>query len=265
MSGGARQKENKLVGPRVCFLCHAEIPAGTPLAWPDKATATDAVWDKERCEFRHGTDEGCGRATNFRTAAEVMAEKPVAQTTLPEASPSAPPAPPAVPVTVPALQAEQVAILRAAGRFPQDASQQEIQFGLMLAAKYDLDVWSGQVKFIRFRAGEKLTPYLGIEAFRALAERSGVYDGREIAVERDKDGHPIRATCTVYRTDRTRPLVEEVEFSEACRYSAAGKPTYAWETMPVTMLRKAAEERALRAAFPLQLSGLYGDAEVPEQ
>ncbi len=261
MSGGARQKENRLVGPRVCFLCHAEIPAGTPLAWPDKATATDAVWDKERCEFRHGTDEGCGRATNFRTAAEMAAEKekPVAQTTLPEASPSAPPAVPSP------LRAEQIAILRAAGRFPADATPQEIQFGLVLAERYNLDVWSGQVKYIRFRAGEKLTPYLGIEAFRALAERSGVYDGREITVERDKDGHPIRATCTVYRTDRTRPLVEEVEFSEACRYSAAGKPTYAWETMPVTMLRKAAEERALRAAFPLQLSGLYGDAEVPEQ
>ncbi|EQD47626.1 phage recombination protein Bet [mine drainage metagenome] len=267
---------------RICYLCHADIPAGTPLAWPDKAKATDAVWNRELREYRHGTDEGCGLASSGFTAASDLGATvqrnldatPQATTTerTEPVSVSAPtPAPLATVEAQPpqakvvTLNDEQITVLRAAGRFPADAKPLEIQFGLALASRYNLDVWSGQVKFIRFRSGESLTPYLGIEAFRALAERSGVYDGREITVVRDDSGKPVSATCSVYRRDRSRPIVEEVDFKEACRYTSKGTPTYAWETMPVTMLRKAAEERALRAAFPMQLSGLYGDAEVPSE
>jgi len=162
----------------------------------------------------------------------------------------------------------QVAILRSAGRFPSDATTREIAFGLEVAQRIGLDPWLGQVKFLRFEPADKIHAFVGIDGMRTLAERSGKYDGREIEVELVKgpDGteNPVRALCRVYRKDWSRPLVEEVRFTEAVRRRRDGQPTRPWTDMPITMLRKAAEERALRAAFPLQLSGVYGGEEAPD-
>ena len=162
---------------------------------------------------------------------------------------------------------DQVAILRSAGRFPSDATAEEIAFGLEVARLIGLDPWLGQVKFLRFDPADKIHPFVGIDGMRAVAERSGKYDGREIEVEMAKgpDGSekPLRAICRVHRKDWSRPLVEEVRFDEAVRKRRDGLPTRPWVEMPVTMLRKTAEERALRAAFPVQLSGVYGEEEAP--
>jgi phage recombination protein Bet len=161
----------------------------------------------------------------------------------------------------------QVAILCSAGRFPSDATAGEIAFGLEVSQRIGLDPWLGQVKFLRFEPTDKIHAFVGIDGMRALAERSGKYDGREIEVELVKgpDGteSPVRAVCRVYRKDWSRPLVEEVRFTEAVRRRREGQPTRPWTDMPITMLRKAAEERALRAAFPVQLSGVYGEEEAP--
>ena len=162
---------------------------------------------------------------------------------------------------------DKVAILRSAGRFPSDATAEEIAFGLEVARLIGLDPWLGQVKFLRFDPADKIHPFVGIDGMRAVAERSGKYDGREIEVEMAKgpDGSekPLRAVCRVFRKDWSRPLVEEVRFDEAVRKRRDGQPTRPWVEMPVTMLRKTAEERALRAAFPVQLSGVYGEEEAP--
>jgi phage recombination protein Bet len=162
---------------------------------------------------------------------------------------------------------DRIAILRSAGRFPSDATAREVAFGLEVAQRIGLDPWLGQVKFLRFEPADKIHAFVGIDGMRALAERSGKYDGREIEVELAKgpDGteNPVRALCRVYRKDWSRPLVEEVRFVEAVRRRRDGQPTRAWTEMPITMLRKAAEERALRAAFPVQLSGVYGEEEGP--
>jgi phage recombination protein Bet len=161
----------------------------------------------------------------------------------------------------------QVAILRSAGRFPSDASSREIAFGLEVAQRIGLDPWLGQVKFLRFEPADKIHAFVGIDGMRTLAERSGKYDGREIEVEMVKgpDGseNPVRAVCRVYRKDWSHPLVEEVRFVEAVRRHQDSRPTRPWAEMPITMLRKAVEERPLRAAFPVQLSGVYGEEEAP--
>jgi len=162
---------------------------------------------------------------------------------------------------------DKVAILRSAGRFPSDATAEEIAFGLEVARLIGLDPWLGQVKFLRFDPADKIHPFVGIDGMRAVAERSGKYDGREIEVEmaRGPDGSekPLKAVCRVHRKDWSRPLVEEVRFDEAVRKRRDGQPTRPWVEMPITMLRKTAEERALRAAFPVQLSGVYGEEEAP--
>ncbi|MGI0130974.1 MAG: RecT family recombinase, partial [Thermoplasmata archaeon] len=150
-----------------------------------------------------------------------------------------------------------------------DASREEIAFGMEGARRLGLDVWLGQVKFLRFDPSYRIVPFVGIDGMRAIAQRSGQYDGREIEVEfvPDADGkvRPLRAVCRVHRKDWSRPLVEVVAFDEAVRRRKDGQPTRPWMEMPIAMLRKTAEERALRAAFPLQLPGVYGEEETPTE
>lgn len=161
----------------------------------------------------------------------------------------------------------QVSILRSAGRFPSDSTRDEIAFGLEVARRIGLDVWLGQIKFLRFDASDRIHPFVGIDGMRSIAQRSGEYDGREIDVEfaRGPDGaeRPVKAVCRVHRKDWSRPLEEEVRFDEAIRRRRDGQTTKSWIEMPITMLRKVAEARALRAAFPLLLSGVYSEEESP--
>ena len=70
---------------------------------------------------------------------------------------------------------DQVAILRSAGRFPSDATAEEIAFGLEVARLIGLDPWLGQVMFLRFDPADKIHPFVGIDGMRAVAERSGQY------------------------------------------------------------------------------------------
>lgn len=272
-----------------CPECGETIPLGTPLE--------GLRWLPEQREYAHRRHETEAQRPTMEAANENRqgeAQAPVAAPTHPPAPVPQPasalavevkPAETKPPETKPAearpaevtqttLTPEQVRILQAAGRFPSDASRDEVAFGLALAERYGLDPWTGAIKYIRFRRGEPLTPYLGVDAMRIMAERSKVYDGCEIEVElmpkaEGSDPYepqfPIKAVCRVYRKDWSRPRVEEVWFSEAVQYAADGRPTHPWRRMPVTMLRKAAEERALRAAFPEILTGLYGDAEVPAE
>ena len=111
-------------------------------------------------------------------------------------------APTITPAPVGSPREDQVAILRSAGRFPSDATAEEIAFGLEVAQLIGLDPWLGQVKFLRFEPADKIHPFVGIDGMRAVAERSGKYDGREIEVEMVKgpDGseNPLRAVCRVY-------------------------------------------------------------------
>ena len=73
------------------------------------------------------------------------------------------------------LTAKQVAVLRSAGPFPSDSTLDEIAFGLEVARRIGLDVWLGQVKFLRFDPTDKLRPFVGIDGMRTVAERSGQY------------------------------------------------------------------------------------------
>jgi hypothetical protein len=88
-----------------------------------------------------------------------------------------------------------------------------------------------------------------------------------VETARDPDGNerPVRAICRVHRKDWSRPLVEEVRFDEAVRRRRDGQLTRSWREMPITMLRKAAEARALRAAFPMRLAGVYSEEESPRE
>lgn len=117
-------------------------------------------------------------------------------------------------------------------------------------SRYDRDkgrmVWSCQVS---------------IDGMRALAERSGMYDGQDEPVFVEREGLIEQVKVKVYRKDWSRPAVGVAYWDEYVQKTKDGRPTAFWSRMPHTMLAKCAEALALRKAFPEDTSGLY----VPEE
>ena len=113
-----------------------------------------------------------------------------------------------------------------------------------------------------FKSSNESAPAMGlrIDGMRALAMRTGDYLSREVSeiVEKDRDGKEvvIGARCTIVRKGMEKPVVEEAYFEEYRRKGIG------WDQFPGTMIRKVAESKALRAAFPDALSGVYEPAEM---
>jgi len=103
---------------------------------------------------------------------------------------------------------------------------------------------------------------LRIDGMRALAMRTGKYLTRVIEDVLDpKDpSKVIGARATITREGMTSPVVEEAYFSEYDRPNGG----QGWKQFPITMIRKVAESKALRAAFPDALAGVYEPSEIQE-
>ena len=106
---------------------------------------------------------------------------------------------------------------------------------------------------------------LRIDGMRSLAMQTGEYIRREVETilgEPDQEGKRelIGARAKVWRSGMEGPVVEEAYVAE---YGHRGP---GWDRFPETMIRKVAESKALRAAFPDALAGVYEPAEIrPDQ
>ena len=109
------------------------------------------------------------------------------------------------------------------------------------------DVWSTQVS---------------IDGLRAIAERTGKYDGQgEPEYIYNDAGKLVCTKVRVYRRDWTRPAVGVAFFDEYKQTTRDGGLNQFWGGKPHVMLAKCAEALAMRKAFPEDTSGLY----VPEE
>lgn len=137
------------------------------------------------------------------------------------------------------------------------ATDNELRLFLYRCKNMGLDpLKPGQVHFIKYGSNPG-SIVVGIDGFRAKAERSGKLKGIKRGVIRD-GGKCIGAWCEVYRSDWDHPAREEVSLAE---YNT-GKAM--WAKMPETMLKKVAEAAALRMAFPDDLGGIYSDDEMDQ-
>lgn len=101
---------------------------------------------------------------------------------------------------------------------------------------------------------------IGIDGFRAVADRSGKLCGIKRDVIYDENGRLKAAWAEVYRKDWEHPAREVVSFREYCQ-TKDGRPTGQWAIMPEVMLKKCAEAGAHRMAFASELAGIY----IPEE
>jgi phage recombination protein Bet len=94
----------------------------------------------------------------------------------------------------------------------------------------------------------------GRDGYLAVANRNPQFDGMETRVERDDKKIPIKAICTVWRKDRSHPIICEAYYSE---YK---KSSNVWSQYPSAMISKVAEVLALKRSFGI--NGVVTEEEI---
>lgn len=134
------------------------------------------------------------------------------------------------------------------------ASDSDLALFLEICRSRSLDPFTRQVHW---------TPkgiICGIDGFRAIADRTNRYAPGPTRYELDEKGGLVAAFVTI------RKLVAGAWFDleESAYLSEYRGTTPIWREKPRVMLAKCAEARALRRAFPADLSGLYAPEEMDD-
>jgi phage recombination protein Bet len=170
----------------------------------------------------------------------------------------------------------QIAMIRhnmavSMGRKPEEVPMYDLALFCHSSKALGLDPLLRQAYWI-VREG-KGALQVGIDGFRAIADRSGVYAGSEPAVFRGRvevthDGKtfsaPEAASVVVWKivAGHKCPFTGEARWSE---FYPGDKQGFMWRKMPFHMLAKVAEGQALRKAFPAQLGSVDMSADVGEE
>lgn len=155
------------------------------------------------------------------------------------------------------------------------ATNEEFKLFLYVAGKTGLDPLTKQIyavkRWNKKLNREEMTCQTGIDGFRVIAQRSGMYSGQLGPYWCGDDGQwvdvwlkkelPRAAKVGVLRMDFKEPLYAIANFDAYKQTNKEGQLTQFWERMPELMIAKVAESLALRKAFPQDLSGLY----IPEE
>lgn len=154
----------------------------------------------------------------------------------------------------------------------REATNDELALFIGMCKRAGLDPFQKQIYAV-FRSGQ-MTIQVGIDGFRAIAERTGTYAGQLGPWWRAKDGDwldfwphgktpPYAAKVIVKRLVGDH-LVETPAVAHWAEYAVTGTSGRMWANMPANQLAKCAEALALRKAFPNDLSGLYTDDEMQQ-
>lgn len=154
--------------------------------------------------------------------------------------------------------------------FLSGASPQDAEVMLEIARIRGLSPITKQIHFVKRmkwnadlqRKEAVWIPQVGIDGFRSLSERTGLYDGQdEPEFEYDSKGKILLCKVRVYRKDISRAFVGVAHFSEYVQTKADGQPNETWASKPHVMLAKCAEAMAHRKAFPETNGDLYAPEE----
>lgn len=150
--------------------------------------------------------------------------------------------------------------------FLSGAPKEEAAVLLELARVRKLNPITRQIHFVKRWDGVKKrevwSAQVGIDGFRTIAERTGLYDGQdEPEFEYDEKKKLKLCRVRVYRKGWSRPAVGVAHYSEYVQTKKEGGPNAMWARGEHFMLAKCAEASAFRKAFPEDTGGLY----IPEE
>jgi phage recombination protein Bet len=166
------------------------------------------------------------------------------------------------------LSAEQVDLIKRT--IAKGATDDELQLFLATAKRLGLDPFARQIFPVkrwdnRLRM-EVMAIQTSIDGFRLIAERTGCYAPGRPTEYGMVDGKLQRATAYVKKFvhGAWHEIAEDAYWDEYVQTTKDGTVTSMWKRMPRVMLAKCAEARALRRAFPAELSGVYTADEMDQ-
>lgn len=159
---------------------------------------------------------------------------------------------------------------------PPAALDVEIAAFLYQVARTGLDPMARQIyivgRYDRNAQRDKFTTQVGIDGYRLIADRTGLYAGSSDPLFDDdltqyqltKTGrpNPTTATITVSKLLSNGAIATFTATALWDSYFPGDAMGYMWKKFPMLMLSKVAEALALRKAFPAQLSGLMISEEM---
>lgn len=144
----------------------------------------------------------------------------------------------------------------------------EFELFISIAKARGLDPILNQIHAVVRGKGDnaKVNFQVGIDGFRLIAARTGEFAGRDETVFEYKAGthHPDRAKVTVYRFVNGQKCAWTATAKWDEYFPSQENQQFMWKKLPETMLEKCAEAKALRMAFPNDLSGLYVNEEMDQ-
>lgn len=147
----------------------------------------------------------------------------------------------------------------------KDCNDAQFRVFQLACARLRLDPFARQITPIVDQG--RMTPQVTIDGLRLIAQRTHLYKGQKGPYWCGKDGlwkkvwtgdgEPLAAMVGVLRAD-----LDVVIWDVAHMRSYRKSNSRAWQQLPIEMLAKVAESRALRRAFPNELSGVYTPEEM---
>jgi len=125
-------------------------------------------------------------------------------------------------------------------------TEQQKALFYQISSSFNLNPAKREIYAIPYGSGFNVI--VGFEVYLKRAERSGMLEWWEATVE--KRGDEWVGTCTIKRTDRSKPTTIEAWFNE---YNQGNNM---WKTKPRTMIRKVAIAQAFRMLFSDELGGM---------
>ena len=127
-------------------------------------------------------------------------------------------------------------------KYPQ-LSEATQEICLRLIAGYRLNPRADEIDLVQFEAGHWQV-FITINGWAKLINAHPAFCGIEFSEASElEEGVPLWMGCTIYRTDRIKPIVIREYFTEMKTEHAA------WQQMPRRMLRHRAMQQCARLAF----------------
>ena len=118
---------------------------------------------------------------------------------------------------------------------------------LRLITEYKLNPRADEIDLVQFEAGHWQV-FITINGWAKLINAHPAFCGIEFSEASElEEGVPLWRGCTIYRTDRIKPIVIREYFTEMKTEHAA------WQQMPRRMLRHRAMQQCARLAFGITI------------
>lgn len=132
--------------------------------------------------------------------------------------------------------------------FKGNVSDSQMTALLIVANQYGLNPWTKEIYAFPDRSNG-IVPIVGVDGWARILNDNPQFDG----IEFDSDDE--KCTCSIYRKDRSRPIVVTEYMAECYRDNASP-----WKTHPKRMLRHKAMIQCARLAFGF--TGIYDQDEA---